>query len=181
MHQIGRRRRQTTTPALARLLFVASLLVFAISVPLLLMPDRTADPSAWTIKVPLTAAFLGSAYVAAGLAELASSRESVWANARATVPPVFMFTAVTLVITLMNRDAFHFGPEESIAARAVAWTYLGPDGALAAGAGKHFIDMSTAGPDLVADLAPNVAAAGGILVDAPILGAPPVVRGRARP
>ena len=59
---------------------------------------------------------------------------------------------------------------------AVLATYLGPDGALAAGAGKHFIEMSTAGPDLVADLAPHVAAAGGTLVDAPILGAPPVVR-----
>jgi 3-hydroxyisobutyrate dehydrogenase-like beta-hydroxyacid dehydrogenase len=59
---------------------------------------------------------------------------------------------------------------------AVLATYLGPDGALSAGARKHFIDMSTAGPDLVADLAPHVAAAGGTLVDAPILGAPPLVR-----
>ncbi len=42
----------TTTPAMARLLFVASLLVFAMSLPLLLMPDRTADTFAWTIKVP---------------------------------------------------------------------------------------------------------------------------------
>jgi 3-hydroxyisobutyrate dehydrogenase-like beta-hydroxyacid dehydrogenase len=59
---------------------------------------------------------------------------------------------------------------------AVLATYLGPDGALSAGAGKHFIEMSTAGPDLVADLAPQVAAAGGTFVDAPILGAPPTVR-----
>ncbi len=59
---------------------------------------------------------------------------------------------------------------------AVLAAYIGPECALAAGAGKHFIEMSTAGPDLVADLAPQVAAAGGTLVDAPILGAPPVVR-----
>ena len=59
---------------------------------------------------------------------------------------------------------------------AVLGTYLGLDGALTAGAGKAFIDMSTAGPDLVADLAPQVAAAGGTFVDAPILGAPPLVR-----
>jgi 3-hydroxyisobutyrate dehydrogenase/2-hydroxy-3-oxopropionate reductase len=59
---------------------------------------------------------------------------------------------------------------------AVLATYLGPDGALAAGAGGHFIEMSTAGPDLVSELAPHVAAAGGTLVDAPIMGAPPVVR-----
>ena len=59
---------------------------------------------------------------------------------------------------------------------AVLAAYLGPDGALATGAGKRFIEMSTAGPGLVADLAPQVAAAGGTLVDAPILGAPPLVR-----
>jgi 3-hydroxyisobutyrate dehydrogenase-like beta-hydroxyacid dehydrogenase len=62
------------------------------------------------------------------------------------------------------------GPEAVLAA------YLGPDGALTAGDGKQFVEMSTAGPDLVSDLAAHVAAAGGMLVDAPIMGAPPVVR-----
>lgn len=62
------------------------------------------------------------------------------------------------------------GPEAVLAA------YLGPDGALTAGEGKVFVEMSTAGPDLASDLAARVAAAGGRLVDAPILGAPPVVR-----
>ncbi len=61
------------------------------------------------------------------------------------------------------------GPE------AVLTAYLGPGGALTAGAGKRFIEMSTAGPDLVATLAAQVALAGGTLVDAPIIGAPPVV------
>jgi 3-hydroxyisobutyrate dehydrogenase/2-hydroxy-3-oxopropionate reductase len=59
---------------------------------------------------------------------------------------------------------------------AVLATYLGPDGALTAAAGSHFIEMSTAGPDLVSDLAPHVVAAGATLVDAPLLGAPPIVR-----
>lgn len=62
------------------------------------------------------------------------------------------------------------GPEAVLAA------YLGPDGALVAGAGKRFVEMSTAGTDLVSDLAVQVAAAGGTLIDAPILGAPPIVR-----
>jgi 3-hydroxyisobutyrate dehydrogenase/2-hydroxy-3-oxopropionate reductase len=61
------------------------------------------------------------------------------------------------------------GPE------AVRATYLGPNGALVAAEGRLFIEMSTAGPDLVAELASAVEAAGGHLVDAPILGAPPVV------
>ena len=71
MHQSVDEGVTTTTPAMARLLFVASLLVFAISLPLLLMPDRTAGTFARTIKVHVTAAFPGSRYVAAGLAELA--------------------------------------------------------------------------------------------------------------
>jgi 3-hydroxyisobutyrate dehydrogenase-like beta-hydroxyacid dehydrogenase len=62
------------------------------------------------------------------------------------------------------------GPE------AVLATYLGPEGALSAGHGKTFIEMSTAGPDVVPVLATHVAAAGGRLVEAPIMGAPPLVR-----
>jgi 3-hydroxyisobutyrate dehydrogenase/2-hydroxy-3-oxopropionate reductase len=59
---------------------------------------------------------------------------------------------------------------------AVRVAYLGPDGALSVGEGKRFVEMSTAGPDLVSQLAVQVAVAGSTLVDAPILGAPPVVR-----
>jgi 3-hydroxyisobutyrate dehydrogenase-like beta-hydroxyacid dehydrogenase len=59
---------------------------------------------------------------------------------------------------------------------AVLATYLGPDGALSAGQGKHFVDMSTAGTELVPELAAHVNAAGATLVDAPIIGAPPIVR-----
>ena len=59
---------------------------------------------------------------------------------------------------------------------AVLAAYLGPDGALTAGQGKRFLEMSTAGPDLVSEVAEQVNAAGGTLVDAPIMGAPPVVR-----
>ena len=53
---------------------------------------------------------------------------------------------------------------------------LGRDGATRAGQGKLFIEMSTAGPDIVPSLAVDIAAAGGRLVDAPIIGAPTVVR-----
>ena len=53
---------------------------------------------------------------------------------------------------------------------------LGRDGATRDGQRKLFIEMSTAGADLVPSLAIDVVAAGGRLVDAPIIGAPPVVR-----
>jgi 3-hydroxyisobutyrate dehydrogenase-like beta-hydroxyacid dehydrogenase len=58
---------------------------------------------------------------------------------------------------------------------AVRAAYLGPAGALSAATGKLVIEMSTAGGDLVTELARNVATAGAHLVDAPILGAPPLV------
>jgi 3-hydroxyisobutyrate dehydrogenase-like beta-hydroxyacid dehydrogenase len=61
-------------------------------------------------------------------------------------------------------------------AEAVLAAYLGPDGALMAGEGKRFVEMSTAGPDLVSNLMAHVEAAGGTLVDAPILGSPMFVR-----
>jgi 3-hydroxyisobutyrate dehydrogenase-like beta-hydroxyacid dehydrogenase len=66
------------------------------------------------------------------------------------------------------------GPE------AVRGTYVGPSGALATAHGQLFIEMSTAGPDVEAELGPLVAAAGSHLVDATIVGAPPIVeRGEA--
>ena len=61
------------------------------------------------------------------------------------------------------------GPE------ALRATYLGPYGALQAAHGQLFLEMSTAGPDFEAELAPLVASAKSRLVDAPIVGAPPIV------
>src|SRR5207253_3135245 len=63
---------------------------------------------------------------------------------------------------------------------AVRAAYRGPVGALAAAHGQVFVDMSTSGPDLLAELDPQLAATGSTLLDAPIIGAPTVVlRGEA--
>jgi 3-hydroxyisobutyrate dehydrogenase-like beta-hydroxyacid dehydrogenase len=58
---------------------------------------------------------------------------------------------------------------------AVRATFGGPSGALAAARGQSFVEMSTAGPDVVEELAPLVARTGSTLVDAPVIGAPPAV------
>jgi 3-hydroxyisobutyrate dehydrogenase-like beta-hydroxyacid dehydrogenase len=60
-------------------------------------------------------------------------------------------------------------------AEAVRATFLGPGGALEGAHGQLFIEMSTAGPDVEAELEPLVTGAGSQLVDATIVGAPPVV------
>lgn len=58
---------------------------------------------------------------------------------------------------------------------ALRATFGGPTGALSAARGQTFIEMSTAGPDVLEDLAPLVAKTGSTLIDAPVIGAPPVV------
>jgi 3-hydroxyisobutyrate dehydrogenase-like beta-hydroxyacid dehydrogenase len=60
-------------------------------------------------------------------------------------------------------------------ADAVRAAYGGPAGALAAARGQVFVEMSTSGPDVLAELEPQLGATGSALIDAPILGAPTVV------
>ncbi|MGH8110420.1 MAG: NAD(P)-dependent oxidoreductase [Rhodanobacteraceae bacterium] len=62
------------------------------------------------------------------------------------------------------------GPE------AVRDVYIGLENVVSAGKGKLFIEMSTAGPEIISQLAPKVIAAGAGLISAPIMGAPPAVR-----
>jgi 3-hydroxyisobutyrate dehydrogenase-like beta-hydroxyacid dehydrogenase len=92
-----------------------------------------------------------------------SRAEALGLGTVAATPAAAAAAADVIVSSLTGRDA-------------VLAAYLGPDGALSAGEGKLFIEMSTAGPDLLSTLAERVAATGGTLVDAPIIGAPPAVR-----
>jgi 3-hydroxyisobutyrate dehydrogenase-like beta-hydroxyacid dehydrogenase len=58
---------------------------------------------------------------------------------------------------------------------ALRATFGGPTGTLAGGRGKSFVDMSTVGPDVLEELEPFVVENGSTLVDAPVIGAPPLV------
>jgi 3-hydroxyisobutyrate dehydrogenase-like beta-hydroxyacid dehydrogenase len=60
-------------------------------------------------------------------------------------------------------------------ADAVRAAYGGPAGALAGARGQVFVEMSTSGPEVLAELEPQLAATRSTLVDAPIIGAPIVV------
>jgi 3-hydroxyisobutyrate dehydrogenase-like beta-hydroxyacid dehydrogenase len=60
-------------------------------------------------------------------------------------------------------------------ADALRATFGGPTGALAGAHGQSFVEMSTAGPDVLDELAALVAKTGSTLVDAPVIGAPPNV------
>jgi predicted outer membrane lipoprotein len=97
-----------TLPAMRALLYLASVLVLIIGLSLFFLSDNTAEFFAWTIGVPLQAAFLGASYLTAFVLEFLAARERVWARARIAVPAVLIFTSLTLVVTLLHLDRFHF-------------------------------------------------------------------------
>ena len=94
------------TPAMRRMLLIASILVFIAGFQVFVLTEHTDRYFAWTIGFPLTAVFLGAGYWAAGVLEYLASRERVWANARPAVPAVWIFTTLTAVATLLHIDAF---------------------------------------------------------------------------
>jgi 3-hydroxyisobutyrate dehydrogenase-like beta-hydroxyacid dehydrogenase len=77
--------------------------------------------------------------------------------------PADAVARVDIVITSLT------GPD------ALRATFGGPTGALAAARGHTFVEMSTAGSDVLDELAPLVARTCSTLVDAPVIGAPPAV------
>jgi len=87
--------------------------------------------------------------------------EQVGVGTVAPTPAEAVRDAELVITSLTNREA-------------VRAAYLGRDGALAAAGTRLFVEMSTAGPDLIAELAPDVEATGSRLIDAPVLGAPTV-------
>lgn len=111
-------------PAMRRLLYVAAFLVFLAGLVLFVFPLRTADWFAWTIEPPMTAVFLGAAYWSSALLEVAGARSAGWDRARLAVWPVFVFTTLTLGVTLLHLDRFHLSSEHPPLARFATWAWL---------------------------------------------------------
>ncbi len=112
------------TPGIRFILYVASGLVLSVGLSLFLLSEQTDIYFSWTINPPLTAAFLGAGYLASFLLEFLSARRSIWAQARPAVPGVWLFTLLTLIVTLVHLDRFHFGSPQFITA-AGTWVWLG--------------------------------------------------------
>jgi hypothetical protein len=112
------------TPGMRRLLIIAGVLVFLAGAQLFVFPERTERYFAWTIDVPLTAAFLGAGYWASVVLEWLAARERIWARARVAVPAVFVFTTLTLVATLIHLDLFHLDSSIAPSTRAVTWLWI---------------------------------------------------------
>ena len=112
-----------TTKGIRIILYVASLLVLSVGISLYFLPAQTDVYFSWTINPPLTAAFLGAGYLASFLLEFLSARETVWAKTRPAVPAVWVFTFLTLIVTLLHIDKFHFGKDRFITL-AGTWVWL---------------------------------------------------------
>ena len=106
------------------LLYAASGLVFLAGFQLFILSEQTATTFAWTVLPPLTAASLGAAYWSSVPVEFLAARERSWAKARIAVPAVWLFTTLTLIVTLVHVDRFHFSSPD-LSARAAAWLWLG--------------------------------------------------------
>lgn len=119
---------QPTTRAMRWILLIASGLVFAAGTQLFVLTEQTERFFAWTIGPPgnlfLTAAFLGASYWASGILEFLASRERTWAHARVAVPTVLTFTLLTLVVTLLHINAFHFSPPAESYTIFLTWAWL---------------------------------------------------------
>ncbi len=85
--------------AFAVLALVAGFLLF----PLAAETDRFFS---WTIKPPLTAAFLGAAYWAAFVLIAWSARQATWEQAAPAMVPVCVIAVLLLAATLIHLDKF---------------------------------------------------------------------------
>jgi hypothetical protein len=112
-----------TSKGIRAVFVIGSVLVFAAGFQLFILTDHTEKWFAWTIKVPMTAAFLGAFYWTALALAVLSARERIWVRARVGVPGVFLFIALTFVLTLMHLSLFHFHADGSIA-RGAAYLWF---------------------------------------------------------
>lgn len=113
-----------TTVGIQTILYIASFLVLAVGISLYFLSEQTDVYFSWTINPPLTASFLGSGYLASFLLEFFSAREKIWARACPAIPGVWVFTFLTLIVTLIHLDRFHFDSQLFIT-QAGTWVWLG--------------------------------------------------------
>src|SRR4051794_16705447 len=111
-------------PSMRIMLYIAGGLVFAAGFQLFVLTEMTDRYFAWTVRPPLTAAVLGAAYWSSCVLEFVAARERTWARARAAVPAVLVFTALTFLVTLIHRDRFHLGAPSGPLTIFATWVWI---------------------------------------------------------
>ena len=101
-----------------RAMFIVSCVTVSVAgFQLFVLSEYTDRFFAWTIDVPLTAAFLGASYWGSFALVFVASRQQAWARARVAVPGVWLFTVLTLLATLIHIDLFRMNS-------AFGWAWL---------------------------------------------------------
>jgi hypothetical protein len=95
------------TPGVRAGLVAIASVIFWLGLSLFVFPTHTDDLFAWTIKPPLTAAFLGASYWASTTLAVACASEREWARGRAFAAPYFIAGVVLLWVTIVHWDRFH--------------------------------------------------------------------------
>jgi hypothetical protein len=103
---------------------ISSVFVFIAGIQLYALSQHTDFWFAWTIDPPLTAAFVGSLYLAATVLALSGARQRDWDQARVWVPAILVFIWLTLIATIVHLDKFHL-EDSALVPTAAAWAWLG--------------------------------------------------------
>lgn len=98
-------------------------LLFIAGVQLFILSEQTDRYFAWTIPLPLTAAFMGAGYWAALAHALILVREPSWKGARASVPAGLTATTLLLIATVWHLNQFHLD-STSFITRFVTWVWI---------------------------------------------------------
>src|ERR671925_328808 len=97
---------RSVAPVVSLGLAVLTVALVVVGLPVVVAPARTDRYFAWTIDVPLTAAFLGACYWSAALFTLLSAHEREWARVRAVMPGILVAGTLILVATLVHIELF---------------------------------------------------------------------------
>lgn len=114
---------RSLTPSMRWLLLIGSLLAFIAGLQLFVLSEQTSSFFAWTIDVPLTAAFLGAIYWAGSVLVLLGWSQPCWIRARIAIPGVVFFAFFTLLTTLMHLNLFHLSSRNPLTVIAT-WAWL---------------------------------------------------------
>jgi hypothetical protein len=103
--------------------FVALPLLFIAGIQLYVLSESTDVYFAWTIAVPLTAAFLGAGFWSAMVAAYMSWWQSAVVSLRITGPTSVAATGILGIATILHLDKFHLN-SPAFLTRFVTWVWI---------------------------------------------------------
>lgn len=108
-----------------RWLQVDVIVLAAAGVQCFVLATQTDRWFAWTVSPPVSAAVLGAGYLGSIVMVLGAGRARRWVDARVVIISTLVFASLTLLVTLLHLDKFHFDDGGAAArAAAVAWLVI---------------------------------------------------------